>query len=460
MTSLWECGGGSGSGAAGARFMRPRSRLGVAASRARLLPRRPARIAARALGAARDARAVERRHRAVELDGVARRMVFARRTSAPETLARVAAAIAGTGEQLADLDPPPVPGEIERQPTLATEWIIAHLGHDRHPEARRAHAAEPRRSPAAPDARHRAGVEHVLRHPPLRRPADLPARRALRRASACCRARASRPPSSWRAPAALGVTHISGTPSHWRRALMSGAAQLARSRTTCACPARSPTRCCSISCAPTYPNARIAHAFASTEAGVAFDVDDGLAGFPAEFVEAPRDGIEMKVEDGTLRIRSQRNAARYLGSAPSSLCERATASSTPATWWSSRTDATTFGGAAAASSTSAALKVYPEEVEGVLNADPRVRMSLVRSKRNPIMGAVVVADVVLEDSVGSVARGPPGRRHQKRSPGGVPARAARAQGAGPFEFRARTRAHRRRQIGALTAKRPSCLTSS
>ena len=31
-----------------------------------------------------------------------------------------------------------------------------------------------------------------------------------------------------------------------------------------------------------YPHARIAHAFASTEAGVAFDVNDGLAGFPAE----------------------------------------------------------------------------------------------------------------------------------------------------------------------------------
>jgi acyl-coenzyme A synthetase/AMP-(fatty) acid ligase len=31
----------------------------------------------------------------------------------------------------------------------------------------------------------------------------------------------------------------------------------------------------------------------------------------------------------------------------------------------------------------------------VLNADPRVRMSLVRARRNPILGAVVVAEVVL-----------------------------------------------------------------
>jgi acyl-coenzyme A synthetase/AMP-(fatty) acid ligase len=44
------------------------------------------------------------------------------------------------------------------------------------------------------------------------------------------------------------------------------------------------------------------------------------------------------------------------------------------------------------------LKVYPEEVESVLNADPRVRMSLVRAKRSPITGALVVAEVVLTDA--------------------------------------------------------------
>jgi acyl-coenzyme A synthetase/AMP-(fatty) acid ligase len=47
------------------------------------------------------------------------------------------------------------------------------------------------------------------------------------------------------------------------------------------------------------------------------------------------------------------------------------------------------------------LKVYPEEVESVLNADPRVRMSLVRARRNPITGAVVVADVVLAETAGA-----------------------------------------------------------
>jgi acyl-coenzyme A synthetase/AMP-(fatty) acid ligase len=41
------------------------------------------------------------------------------------------------------------------------------------------------------------------------------------------------------------------------------------------------------------------------------------------------------------------------------------------------------------------LKVYPEEIEAVINRHPEVQMSLVRAKKNPITGAIVVADVVL-----------------------------------------------------------------
>ena len=42
----------------------------------------------------------------------------------------------------------------------------------------------------------------------------------------------------------------------------------------------------------------------------------------------------------------------------------------------------------------------------MLNADPRVRMSLVRPKRNPITGAIVIAEVVLEDSCGPALDAP------------------------------------------------------
>jgi acyl-coenzyme A synthetase/AMP-(fatty) acid ligase len=197
--------------------------------------------------------------------------------------------------------------------------------------------------------------------------------------------------------AAHGVTHISGTPSHWRRALMSGAAQSLRPEYL-RLSGEVADQGLLDQLREAYPNAKIAHAFASTEAGVAFDVNDGRAGFPAEFVEKPRDGIELKVEDGTLRIRSHRTAARYLGSAASELSRQDGFVDT-GDLVELKDGRYYFRGRRGGVINVGGLKVYPEEVEGVLNADPRVRMSLVRPKRNPITGAIVVAEVVLEDSV-------------------------------------------------------------
>jgi acyl-coenzyme A synthetase/AMP-(fatty) acid ligase len=43
------------------------------------------------------------------------------------------------------------------------------------------------------------------------------------------------------------------------------------------------------------------------------------------------------------------------------------------------------------------LKVHPEEIEAVINGHPEVRMSRARSRRSPITGGIVVADIVLAD---------------------------------------------------------------
>ena len=45
------------------------------------------------------------------------------------------------------------------------------------------------------------------------------------------------------------------------------------------------------------------------------------------------------------------------------------------------------------------LKVYPEEVEAVINRHPAVRMSVVRPRKNPITGSLVSADVMLKDQL-------------------------------------------------------------
>ena len=62
-----------------------------------------------------------------------------------------------------------------------------------------------------------------------------------------------------------------------------------------------------------FPDAKIGHAYASTEAGVGFAVDDGRAGFPSTLIDKAADGVEMKVVDGALLIKSSRTASGYAG---------------------------------------------------------------------------------------------------------------------------------------------------
>jgi acyl-CoA synthetase (AMP-forming)/AMP-acid ligase II len=191
-----------------------------------------------------------------------------------------------------------------------------------------------------------------------------------------------------------GVTHISGTPSHWRSVLMSGpraslAANYIRLSGEVADQAILDDLCAF------YPGAQVSHAFASTEAGVAFEVNDAIAGFPARLLG--RGGkIEIKVEEGTLRIRSPRTAKCYIGSDgplrdhngfvdTGDLVELVD-------------DRYHFRGRDGGVINVGGMKVYPEEVEAIINRHPAVQVSLVKASKNPFTGAVVVADVVLRPS--------------------------------------------------------------
>ena len=85
---------------------------------------------------------------------------------------------------------------------------------------------------------------------------------------------------------AHGVTHLSGTPSHWRRALMSPQAHGSpHIRSSVGRDRRSGD---SDGVLQDRSGRAVGHAFASTEAGVAFEVNDGLAGFPASLVRYTR----------------------------------------------------------------------------------------------------------------------------------------------------------------------------
>jgi acyl-coenzyme A synthetase/AMP-(fatty) acid ligase len=191
-----------------------------------------------------------------------------------------------------------------------------------------------------------------------------------------------------------GVTHLLGTPTHWRRALMSPAIrriapQYVRLSGEIA------DQAILDNLRNAFPQATVSHAYASTEAGVAFEVRDGLAGFPVEFIERHRDGVEMKVLEGSLRIRSPRTASRYIG-ADAALADRDGFVDT-GDMVELRGDRYVFAGRRGGIINIGGLKVHPEEIEAVINRHAEVRMSRARSRRSPITGAIVVADVILAD---------------------------------------------------------------
>ncbi len=190
-----------------------------------------------------------------------------------------------------------------------------------------------------------------------------------------------------------GVTHISGTPSHWRRALMSGVtgrmapAYIRLSGEMAGQDILDRLRA-------TYPQAKIGHAFASTEAGVAFSVNDGRAGFPAAMLEENPPHPVVRIENGTLRVRSNAIASRYLNQPSRALTDEYGFVDTGDVVERSG-DRYIFVGRREGVVNVGGQKVHPEEVEATINQHPGVAMSRVRSRPSPITGALITADIVL-----------------------------------------------------------------
>src|SRR6202158_6344823 len=197
---------------------------------------------------------------------------------------------------------------------------------------------------------------------------------------------------------ARGVTHISGTPSHWRKLLMSGAASGFSPRYV-RLSGEIADQAVLDGLGKAFPDASIGHAYASTEAGVGFAVYDGREGFPAGMIGQNRDGVEMKVEDGSLRIRSTRTARAYVGPNAAALADAEGFVDT-GDMVELRGNRYHFVGRRGGIINIGGLKVHPEEIESVINRQAEVRMSRARSRRSPITGAIVVADVILADGCG------------------------------------------------------------
>lgn len=189
-----------------------------------------------------------------------------------------------------------------------------------------------------------------------------------------------------------GVTHISGTPSHWRRLMMSGAANALAPRYV-RLSGEIADQPILDTLQSTYRSSRIVHAFASTEAGVVFEVTDGLAGFPADFVGV-RENVEVRIDNSSLCVRSGSTALRYLGEGQAPLV-RADGFVDTGDMVERCGERYRFLGRRNGVMNIGGMKVHPEEIEAVINSHPWVAMSSVQARKNPIIGAVVAAEVVL-----------------------------------------------------------------
>ncbi|GLI92868.1 class I adenylate-forming enzyme family protein [Methylocystis echinoides] len=199
----------------------------------------------------------------------------------------------------------------------------------------------------------------------------------------------------------MGVTHVSGTPSHWRRVLMSGEASRIAPRYI-RLSGEIADRAILDAISAAYPEATIVHAYASTEAGVGFEVSDGREGFPARYLDGLA-GVDMRIVNGSLHLRSARTASHYVGRDDLRLKDDEAFVDTDDLVEVSG-DRCFFRGRRAGTINVGGLKVHPEEVEQIVNQHEAVRMSLVKRRRSPIIGDLLVVDVVLTDGAGDDAR--------------------------------------------------------
>jgi len=196
---------------------------------------------------------------------------------------------------------------------------------------------------------------------------------------------------------ATGVQFVSATPSYWRRLLMFSDAkvlkgiplvQITLGGEVIDQPILDKLRLC-------FPKVRLVHIYATTELGRCFSVSDGMAGFPASYLNnLLPDGAELKVHEGELLVRSP-NAMR--------MYDPYSSQQAPVTDWFAtgdvveiKGDRVYFVGRKSDMINVAGSKVYPVEVERVIRMIPGVSDVRIFGKTSSIAGELVACEIVPE----------------------------------------------------------------
>ncbi|OYW86668.1 MAG: hypothetical protein B7Z22_06225 [Hyphomonas sp. 32-62-5] len=188
-------------------------------------------------------------------------------------------------------------------------------------------------------------------------------------------------------------SHISGTPTFWRSFLMvADPTQLSLQQITLGGEAADQPTLDRIRKA--FPDTRVTHTYASTEAGVVYAVHDGLEGFPAAWLEAAPSGVSLRIKDGFLQIKTPNMMTGYLSAASQPLLDDG---------WLATADLVELAGDRVKvlgrddnTINVGGSKVYPLPVEALILKQDGVVEARVYGQPNPVTGALVAADVVLE----------------------------------------------------------------
>jgi len=194
-------------------------------------------------------------------------------------------------------------------------------------------------------------------------------------------------------------TSVSATPSMWRRLLSAtGGRKLNLNQVTLG--GEIADRKTLQGLKLRFPDAKITHIYASTEAGVGFSVRDGLEGFPLEYLEKiPGSNVELKISpDGVLHLKGANFNQSYVDHPQALVNKGGFIDSGDVV--EVRGSRVFFLGRANGSINVGGQNVMPEEVEAVLRGSPDILDAKVYGKPSPVLGSVVVAEVVpLKDCV-------------------------------------------------------------
>lgn len=193
-----------------------------------------------------------------------------------------------------------------------------------------------------------------------------------------------------------GCTALSATPTMWRKLLMSpGVERLSLRQITLG--GEIVDQAVLDALGRAFPDARITHIYASTEAGVGFAVGDAKAGFPAAWLEEPPRGVRLAVEDGALLVRAEGARQEYVE--PDARLRRGDGFLDTGDRVVRRGDRLFFVGRAGGIINVGGNKVHPEQVEAFLLGCDGVRLARVSGRDSPITGSLVQAEVVVDPAL-------------------------------------------------------------